>query len=196
MGLIGTVKQVLRRLRAVPVDDIEADLGGNDLATAENFAPIGEDSQCLPGDLVFAVDKTGEGRVVSVGFIDPKAEQLAAAGERRLYSRDGEGSRVAQIWLKNTGEILLENAEASAKLLPDGAIELKNGNGSVTLGEDGVVNANGSTIATDGDITCPGTIKAAKVEAPSIEAAGLELAGHLHTKGTDPVTGNTGPNLP
>jgi hypothetical protein len=70
-----------------------------------------------------------------VGYLDPKNEQKAAAGEKRIYSRDGGGNTVVELWLKADGSALLSNGTGAIELKPDGEIDL-----------------NGATITPEGDI--------------------------------------------
>lgn len=170
MGLIATIKQVLRQQRTVPVDDIEADIGGGDLVTSENFAPIGEDAVPLPGDQVFTVPRSGQGRDVAVGFIDPKAEQLAQGGERRLYSRDGAGAKVAQIWLKQDGSITLSNDNGSFTLNANGSMRGESGGAFFELENGGDFIANDARMTSDGDV---------------VTSDGISLRQHVHTQGND-----------
>ena len=163
MGLIAVVKNVLKATRQAAVHDVEVDLGGNELATAEAFAPTGEDSVPLVGDLAYVAGRSGQGRGVLLGHIDPDNEQLAEEGERRMYSRSSDRRRVAQVWVKNTGEVTVEND-----------------NGYFTLRPDGTVDANTATIDPQGNITSPGTVKAQKFEGPSAVIGGKEINNHNH----------------
>lgn len=197
MGLIAVLKNLVRATRknGTKVNDYVCDIGGAEFVTAEGFGTPGDDSAPLTSDLMFILPASGTGRAVCLGFIDPKAEQLAQAGERRLYSRNAGGARVAQVWIKADGAIKIENASGSWELRPDGSNRAQNASGYHELGADGTLDANGTIIAPNGDITCPGKITAQEIAAPSIKAAGLELAGHKHSNGTA-GDGNTGVNLP
>lgn len=197
MGLIGFIKSLTRAVRrdGTKVDEYVADLGGEEFLTVEHFGTAGDDSPARSEDRVAIFGITGRGRAVCLGYIDAKNEQLAQQGERRLYSRDGSGNRVAQTWLKSNGSVRTENASGSYELKPDGSVRTENASGYYELKADGTVDANGTTIAPNGDVTCPGKITAQEIAAPSIKAAGLELAGHKHSNGTA-IDGNTGVNLP
>lgn len=178
MGLIGFIKSLTRATRqdGTKVDEYVVDLGGDEFLTAEHFGPAGDDSPARTDDRVAIYGITGRGRAVCLGFIDANNEQLAQQGERRLYSRDGAGDRVAQVWLKGNGSVRTENASGYYELKPDGTVD-----------------ANGTTIAPNGDITCPGKVTAQEIVAPSIKVNGKELNNHSHP-GVTPGGANTGPN--
>ena len=215
MGGIGKLLSFVRQARnGANVSDTTVDPGGGPNLTAEHFAAPGDDSHPLPDDFVLLLPVRQTGRAAAAGYLDPKNEQLAAAGERRLYARDGDGNRVATVWIKNTGEVLVENDNGSVKLRPDGGTittspgathDVKadgtvvgdNGTGSFTLAPDGSYTAqngagsiqlqaggnvviNGVTITPAGAISTPTSIAS-----PSIQANGIEVAGHNHTQPND-----------
>lgn len=177
-------------------DEVKVDPGGGAIVDVEQFhgAP-GEDSAPLEDDYVVLVPLDFQGREVVVGFYDPNVEQVSLPGERRLYSRDAEGVVQAQVRLRN-----------------DGALECTNASGSMVMAADGAVNINGVVIDASGNITAPGTldvtgdataanvtasstVSAATVEGTSsVQAAGLELAGHQHAILSGSSAGTTGPN--
>jgi hypothetical protein len=142
--------------------------GGGDNRVWDHYADAGEDSVPLPDDYVQSVSTEGSGRASAVGYIDPKNEGKAAAGEKRIYARDAEtGETVAEIWLK-----------------ADGSIEMS-ASGGITI--------NGVTIAGNGQISTP-----TGIDSPSVVAAGKELAGHTHTQpndGAGDTQSPTGPNV-
>lgn len=153
----------------VHVTDIKADPGGGDNITAQHFATAGDDSHPLPGDSVVMVPEGGSGTEVAVGYLDPKNEPEAQAGERRLYSRDEDGAIQAVIWLKNDGSILIDN-----------------GSGTVELAAGGDVTINGVTIDTSGNISAPGEVTA------MADAAPVNLSTHQHPTAMGP----SGPPTP
>jgi hypothetical protein len=76
-------------------------LGKSDVQTAIEAGPYGIDSNPIK-DLIAVYAETGEkGKTVIVGYLNKN--QLAAAGEVRLYSTDAAGEQQFYIWLKNTG---------------------------------------------------------------------------------------------
>lgn len=215
MGGIGKLLSFVRRSRnGANVSDTTVDPGGGPNLTAEHFAAPGDDSHPLRDDFVLLMPLRQTGRAAAAGYLDPKNEQLAAVGERRLYARNESGAVVATIWIKNTGEVLVENDKGSVKLRPDGGTittspgathDVKadgtvvgdNGTGSFTLAPDGSYTAanaagsiqlqaggnvviNGVTITPAGAISTPTSIAS-----PSIQANGIEVAGHNHTQGND-----------
>ena len=128
-------------------------------------------------------DRARQRGAAAVGYLDPKANQTAGAGEKRIYSRDGSGAQVAQVWLK-----------------ADGTVVVNNSTGMITMAPAGTINLNGVEIDPSGNITGPGdatfsngAVTGDTVEAlTSLIAALLEMVGHTHPAGTPP--GNTGPN--
>ena len=79
-----------------------------------------------------------------------------------------------------------------AWLKNDGSIDLNNGSGHVTVGVDGIVNINGVTFDTAGNVTTPTVINAKTVTATdSLTVKGKEMNEHVHSGGTTGA-GNTG----
>lgn len=71
--------------------------------TADECAPFGDDSSPLK-DMVAVYSDTGEiGEPVIIGYLNEK--QLAAPGEKRLYSLKSNGDLSFFMWLKNDGSI-------------------------------------------------------------------------------------------
>lgn len=175
--------------------DVKVDLGGGDNITAKHTAPAGDDSQPLPGDRPMLVPGAAEGSQNVGGYVDDKNPLIAAAGEKRLYSRDADGNIKAVFWLKNDGQVILMN-------------DL----GMLVIGTDGTITANGATIDVAGNIICTtltttgitvtgvaGTVSAAVMSiTTSLVAAGKQLVGHSHAQGNDSAGNsqvNTGSNL-
>lgn len=143
-------------------------------AASYNITPLhydspGEDSMPLKGDsaALVNIEEQRTGTFISVGYIDPKNDKTAKAGEKRMYSRDPEnGLLIAEIFVKNNGDIRASNANGFYELQPNGDI-----------------NLNGVIIDKDGNITGPegSTINAPKIEADdSLIIFGGELNGHQH----------------
>jgi hypothetical protein len=128
--------------------DVQVDPGGGPTVTAEQFLDAGDDSQALPGDSAALVKAPGQGRSLVVGYADTKNAPLAADGERRQYSRDAEGTPVAQFWLKADGSIVIEVLEgltAPITIKSAGTITVESPN--VLLGP-----APGQPVARVGDL--------------------------------------------
>jgi hypothetical protein len=110
--------------------DAKVDPGGGANLTVEHFAGAGDDSYPLPGDYGILSRILSTGRDVIVGYLDPKNQQKANAGDRRIYSRDSSGDEIAQVWLKNNGDIIIENDTATVTVAASGSIKGDNGSGS------------------------------------------------------------------
>lgn len=137
MGRIGRVLAFIRTVRhKINLTDVQVDPGGGPNITAEHFSAPGDDSYPLPGDYVGLTDQPGTGRESVLGYLDPKNEQKADVGEKRIYGRDTDGNQVNEFWLKNTGEIVITN-----------------GPGLITMQVNGDVVINGARIdAATGDV--------------------------------------------
>jgi len=205
VGLIGYLLGFTRR--SDNVSDVKSDPGGGANVTAPHFGAPGDDGHPLPGDSVALIGVPRTGGVASVGYIDPANTPKAAAGERRVYSRDASGAVVAEVWLKNTGEVSVKNDAGEIKLAPAGDFEytgpigaltftaagmatISNTLGSIVLDPGGSVTINGTTFGVGGTMTSTGTITGQDVQT----TAGVDLGTHTHG-GVDPGSGNTsGPN--
>lgn len=183
---MGWISKVLSYARiadrfGAKVSDVKHDSGGGANATGEHFQGANVDSVPLAGDYAVAlqIQRTG-GRVI-VGFIDPKQDQTAQAGEHRTYARNEEGAAVVQFHLKNDGSAILFNENGSAELKPDGEVNTQNGNGYYKLRADGIVDINGFIINTDGSAESPVSVTAPTIEGTaSVVASGKELVNHTH----------------
>jgi len=140
------------------------DPGGGLNLSADHFSAPGDDSRPLPDDYVALVETQRTGGVAAVGYMDPKSEQKAEAGEKRIYARDASGAAVVELWLKADSSAVLSNAL--------GLIELK---------ADGSVSINGVTIDAAGNVEVPASIK----------VASKEVNGHIHP-GVTIGSGSTG----
>lgn len=163
MGRIGKVLQWAARALT---GDVQHDTGGGALHRSQLFSDSGVDAPPMPDDYVATVDTQSANRSAAVGVVDGKNASEAQPGERRTYARDSEGVIVVTLHMK-----------------ADGSARLFNQNGYIELRADGVVEANGATITTDGDV---------------ITAAGVSLNNHVHLAGdelignqSNPVTGKT-----
>lgn len=188
MGLIARVLSFVRVIRkGANLSDVKIDSGGGPLVTAEHYAPMGDDAYPLNTDYAVVVSLPQKGRFVTVGYIDPKNEQLAAAGEKRLYSRNAGGDAVAHCWLKNSGQVVFYNSSGSITLDQNGAIIGQNGAGSFELQAGGDFVVNGVVITAAGAVVVPS----------SLNVNGKQLAEHTHSQGNDSngdAQQDTGPN--
>lgn len=108
MGVGAEVKGSSTNDNGEPEAKIEIYL--NDNATARIFNPPGVDSRPLDGDFCFVEDSENtEGGKDVLGFIDPENEPVAEKGEFRVYSRKADGGIQAEIYIKKTGLIEMEN---------------------------------------------------------------------------------------
>jgi hypothetical protein len=210
MGRINKILSFIRTLKfgANNVSDVTLDSGGGPNITAQHFSGAGDDSYPLTSDYAVSVSVQGTGVEASVGYVDPINPPSAQAGERRMYSRDpNTRAPVAQVWLKNDGEILVSNDNGSVKVRPDGgsiittplgtfdaaadgSIKGQNPNGQYELQAGGTFVVNNVTISPSGAIVSP-----VSVSSPSVVASGKELAGHDHNiLGGSSAPGPTGSN--
>ena len=108
MGLISELLSFLRTEEdGAHVSDAKIDPGDGANVTARHFADAGDDSHPLPGDFVATVEAPGSGGAQVTGYLDTVNEPQAAAGEKRIYSRDSDGAVMAVVWLKADGTIEL-----------------------------------------------------------------------------------------
>ena len=137
MGRIGVILAIMQQvIRGANVTIIKTQIGGGEVVTAPLLTVAGDDSPPLPGDDVIIVEMPSRGTYVAVGSIDHDNEQTAGNGERRIYARDSTGARVAQIWIKASGEIRVENNSGSAVLEASGNVNLETLRGIAETGVD------------------------------------------------------------
>jgi len=96
----------------------------------------------------------GTGKESIVGYADTINEPKALAGDKRIYARDSSGAVVVEVWLKNTGEAEISNANGSVFLRPDGGTIITTPESTFDAKADGSIkgsNNNGSfELQTDG----------------------------------------------
>lgn len=113
--MLNTVVSFVRvEADGIHTSDVQVDPGYGNNTTAPHVSSPGDDSVPLAGDTAAAVEVVGAGARAVVGYIDTKNEPKAQAGERRFYSRNADGDVVAEVWLKNTGEIVISNLQGDA----------------------------------------------------------------------------------
>ena len=171
MGFIGKILSFIGVTRnGASVRDVKLDPGGGINATVEHFAPSGEDAHPLPGDYAATVSVMRRGISVAVGYVDPKNDNKAAAGEKRIYSRDAGGGMIAEIWLKNDGSVICDNGAGSFELQASGDFVV-----------NGVTIDTGGNITAPADVTVTGTVEAdTLIGTTSVQGQGKELAAHTH----------------
>lgn len=164
MGLIARLLSFTRtKVDGAHVNDVKVDPGGGANVTAQHFGCPGDDSVPLPDDFVATTSAPGSGTELVIGYIDPKNEPKAEAGEKRIYSRDSDGAVIAVVWLKN-----------------DGTIVVANGSGSIEMAPGGDVTINGVKIDTSGNVSAPGEVTA------MAQAAPVNLSTHQHPTAMGP----------
>lgn len=142
------------------LSESKVNTGGGFIINAEHFASPGDDSYPLAGDIVNIVPlpRSSGNDGVATGYADVKNTKKAQPGDKRIYSRTAEGIAISEVWLKNTGEIVVSNA-----------------NGTFTLEPGGTIDLNGVRIDPSGNITTPGTITASDATLD-----GKVFSEHLH----------------
>jgi hypothetical protein len=82
--------------------------GRTDTVTAKQVAPMGVDSNPIAGMKAIYLPGSTLGPKQVIGYYNPGV--MAAPGEIRLFSVDGDGNMVTYIWLKNAagaGQLVL-----------------------------------------------------------------------------------------
>lgn len=188
MGRIANVLSFARGiLRTAKVTSVKGDAGGGYIVTGQNFSAPGDDSMPLVGDYALLVNTTGNGNIAVAGYVNPEDEQIALAGEKRLYARSEAGETVGTLHLKKDGTVTAWNSKITATMYPDGSATLTNGSGAMSLLDNGDFNINGVVIKPDGSIITP-----TGIETPSAIVGGKEINNHTHPVTTAP--GTTGVN--
>ena len=137
---MGIVSQVL----SAEGKDVKVDRGSSDNVTAKHFSDPGNDSLPLPKDYSALSNASGTGRQTAVGYRDSKNAGKASPGEKRIYSRSNDGTEIAEVWLKNSGEISITNGVGVFTMLPNGDVVI-NGVRILADGSD-VILASGRSI--------------------------------------------------
>lgn len=111
MGL-SRVVQFLRSVRdSLQVPEVQVAPTSESIpVTAEHYAPPGVDAVPMEGDTAVTAPGTGSGRWVVMGYMDTANAGTAGPGEFRIYSRNGDGEIVASIWLKSSGDVVVNGA--------------------------------------------------------------------------------------
>ena len=124
--------------------DVKTDRGSGDNVTAQHFSAPGDDATPLPGDYAALSGASGTGRFSVVAYRDAKNPNVAAPGEKRIYSRDGAGGIKAWVHLKNDGSFTICNETATIEGSPDGTVVIN----GVIIPADGsdIILANGKSL--------------------------------------------------
>lgn len=187
MGLIADILNFARvNINGRDYSESTVNPGGGANITIVHYADPGDDSSPLPGDKVAGMPTQRSGSAIAVAYLDLKNLMKAQPGDKRIYSRDSAGNQVAEVWLKNNGDIIVDNGEGIFSVLADGTISGVNQNGSFALVPGGNFVVNGVTIDTGGNITTLGDVTANEVT-----ASGVVLTTHIHS-GVETGGGNTG----
>ena len=173
--MIGKLLEFTRTtIRGIAASIAKVDLGGGHTSECQHFSPAGDDSQPLAEDYAIAVPIANSGQYAIAGYVDVNNAQSAEPGGKRIYARGSDGAQVAELWLKNTGEIVASNAIGNVSVSPAGDIDISNNIASFTLSAAGAIsvsNAGGSF-----------TIDPAGLAAMTVVS--LTLTGNLITVGT------------
>jgi hypothetical protein len=145
MGLIANLLSFVRAERNdSKISDVTVDPGGGANITSENFAPSGDDSFPVNTDVPVLIKIPGNGKYATINYLDPVSEPKSLIGEKRIYSRSEGGDLKSEIWLKNTGEMILENSNGTITIKTDGEIVIENSSGFINLKSDGTIELNGN----------------------------------------------------
>ena len=149
MGRIGEVVEY----KKITVDGDEAaeitvDLGAGDVVTVVDNTPSGYQATPMVGDLAIVVEIDGAEEYAVVGFIDVAAASAAGDGEVVLYGRKPDGSLAGYANIKNTGEIIIGNANGAITISSSGNIKAQNSYNELELNTSGCLINGHVTIAT------------------------------------------------
>jgi len=191
MGLIGKLLEYVIGAKAA-TSKIQP--GGGFNVTLLHFGPAGDDSQPLADDACLGVETERSGSYAAAGYLDANNKPKAAAGEKRIYARKDDGSVIAEIWLKNTGDITIINDEATVTVSAAGGFKVENDDGSFELEPGGVIKIQGIEVDPTNIIN---GVKEMLAEAVTVEKSlsvnMLEV--HAHTHNVTAVGSPTGPML-
>lgn len=187
LGRVGTVVEISEEVNddGAKIQNTMLDMGGdiNNNIDGEHFTDPGNDSQPLPIDYAMlhpTTEDNGNSGVV-IGYQDVTTDKLAKPGEKRIYARDENGVVVAEVYLKNSGELLIKNDEGSITIAPDGSITITNSGGaSIVAQSGGDVVINGTTFKAGGVIESTTATFSGNVIAADFLAGAITLLTHVH----------------
>ncbi len=99
--------------------------------TSQESSPFGDDSNPLQGMTAVFAETTEIGEPVIIGYINEN--QLAAVGEKRLYSLDENGNESTFVWLKNNGNLELNGNTFSAVRFQNLQVSLQNSDTAINV---------------------------------------------------------------
>jgi hypothetical protein len=125
------------------LSELEVNTGSDALSTVPHFSDIGDDSNPLLTDYAITVPLPETGALAVVGYADPINPPKAEKGDKRIIARDqSTGLVTIEVWLKNDGSAIIENAmgsfalEAGGDVVINGARITKSGRIITALGND------------------------------------------------------------
>jgi hypothetical protein len=128
--------------------ETDLDLGGSDKGTADHFGGGGEDSPPLKGDWVTAVQLDGSTESLAAVAYSDDTERVAAAGEKRTYARNSDGSVVAEVHMKGDGSVTIaRTAGSSVEVASNGAITIDAGAGTISIDAAGAISISGASVS-------------------------------------------------
>ncbi len=145
MGLIASIKKTfIQKAPGTTIDSqfSQAEMYAGDKRDFQLYGPCNEDFAPPFNILALPVNVgRGGGFLILYSYCNEQIAPIALPGERRLYSTNEDGNTVkAEIFIKNTGSILIKNDIGSFEMKVNGEFEI-----------------NGATITTGGDfITASG----------------------------------------
>lgn len=142
MGRVGEVNEFARgTFEGAQSPEITVDVGSGSPSTAQHHGSPGEDSPPLPGvDFAHLSESPGAGSQDAVGYVDTVNEGKASPGEVRRIARAADGTPVAELWLKQSGDVEITSLKAGGKLTLNG----------VEIDQDGNISAPGEVTAKAG----------------------------------------------
>jgi hypothetical protein len=154
---------VTKNRAGIEYREIVVESSPGQMRSTTQFNPAGQDVEPLPGDLALVIPVKGKKRKpVVVGFIDPKVTNFVNRGENRIYSRDLNGNRKANVYCKRDGTLQFNEGQDFAvrfSALATAFNQLKQDHDSHVHG--GVTSGPASTSTT---IPSTADISPAKVE--------------------------------
>jgi len=198
MGLIAKILSFTRAMRkeGSNVSIVKVDPGGG-----ANLSPIhgsvpGIDAHPLPSDYALLVTTQRSGVHATAAYFDPLTQQQALAGEIRSHGRDNNALMVNQVWLKNDGEVLIENSNGNVTLAPDGTTTINNASATFTVSPSGsILGTNGSgqfELQSNGDFVVNGVTITTAGDIQNATVPSYNVHNHNIVSGSS-APGPTGP---
>lgn len=149
-----------------------------DQRTAQVMGPCNEDFApplgCKTLDLTMGL---GRGYLVTVAYHNQLIAPIAKHGERRLFSTNQAGDTVkSEVFLKQDGEILVQNENITIIAHADGFLEITTSGISQFTSEKTIFK---NDIEVEGNMAITGVITGANV------FGGADSDDHIHSQGND-----------